>query len=171
MSTLFLLNNNEGAALYDIDTLFLYTLVNMMITAVFSYFTWTWKLAELQEGVGSGSALISATGSATASKKQRFNLVRYKQKSSRRKREKVSAKRERKATKTLAIVLGKLSIPYILYCNSEHLGILFIDYIIHQLTRAQSNKMMFRLHCEKSETRNNIKYFHTSFLSKRKILF
>lgn len=41
-----------------------------------------------------------------ASKKQRFNLVRYKQKSSRRKREKVSAKRERKATKTLAIVLG-----------------------------------------------------------------
>ena len=40
-------------------------------------------------------------------KKSRFNLGR-KHKSSRKKREKVSARRERKATKTLAIVLGKL---------------------------------------------------------------
>lgn len=39
-------------------------------------------------------------------KKSRFNLGR-KQKNSRKKREKASAKRERKATKTLAIVLGK----------------------------------------------------------------
>lgn len=39
-------------------------------------------------------------------KKSRFNLGR-KHKSSRKKREKASAKRERKATKTLAIVLGK----------------------------------------------------------------
>lgn len=41
-------------------------------------------------------------------KKSRFNLGR-KHKSSRKKREKASAKRERKATKTLAIVLGKSS--------------------------------------------------------------
>ena len=40
-------------------------------------------------------------------KKSRFNLGR-KHKSSRKKREKASAKRERKATKTLAIVLGEL---------------------------------------------------------------
>lgn len=61
---------------------------------------------------------ISHSGSTTAStgaslnthirqpkKKSRFNLGR-KHKSSRKKREKASAKRERKATKTLAIVLG-----------------------------------------------------------------
>lgn len=53
---------------------------------------------------------------AVTSKKQRFNLVRYKQKSSRRKREKVSAKRERKATKTLAIVLGSYRIFTVIVC-------------------------------------------------------
>lgn len=42
----------------------------------------------------------------SSKKKSRFNLGR-KHKSSRKKREKASAKRERKATKTLAIVLGK----------------------------------------------------------------
>ncbi|KAI2801949.1 G-protein coupled receptor, partial [Blomia tropicalis] len=46
-------------------------------------------------------------GSKYSKKKSRFNLGR-KHKSSRKKREKASAKRERKATKTLAIVLGKL---------------------------------------------------------------
>ncbi|OQR79904.1 dopamine D2 receptor-like, partial [Tropilaelaps mercedesae] len=64
--------------------------------------------SDSQESTGSGSN-VTSTGPVNitvASKKQRFNLVRYKQKSSRRKREKVSAKRERKATKTLAIVLG-----------------------------------------------------------------
>ncbi|XP_022688922.1 dopamine D2-like receptor [Varroa jacobsoni] len=60
-----------------------------------------------KELTGSGHTVMSGGGNAAVtSKKQRFNLVRYKQKSSRRKREKVSAKRERKATKTLAIVLG-----------------------------------------------------------------
>lgn len=62
---------------------------------------------------------VSHSGSTTAStgagcnahvrqakKKSRFNLGR-KHKSSRKKREKASAKRERKATKTLAIVLGE----------------------------------------------------------------
>lgn len=44
-------------------------------------------------------------GSKYSKKKSRFNLGR-KHKSSRKKREKASAKRERKATKTLAIVLG-----------------------------------------------------------------
>ena len=44
--------------------------------------------------------------SSSKKKKARFNLGR-KHKSSRKKREKASAKRERKATKTLAIVLGK----------------------------------------------------------------
>lgn len=50
----------------------------------------------------SGSSIISIS----KKKKPRFNLGR-KHKSSRKKREKASAKRERKATKTLAIVLGR----------------------------------------------------------------
>ena len=48
------------------------------------------------------------TGPRPANKKSRFNLGR-KNKSTRKKREKASAKRERKATKTLAIVLGIVS--------------------------------------------------------------
>lgn len=59
----------------------------------------------------SGSTTGSTGGQAhpqhrPAKKKSRFNLGR-KNKSTRKKREKASAKRERKATKTLAIVLGK----------------------------------------------------------------
>ena len=47
-------------------------------------------------------------------KKSRFNLGK-KHKSSSKKREKASAKRERKATKTLAIVLGKISFLFFFY--------------------------------------------------------
>lgn len=50
---------------------------------------------------------VQAEGSRKPKKKSRFNLGR-RNKSSRKKREKASAKRERKATKTLAIVLGKI---------------------------------------------------------------
>lgn len=56
-----------------------------------------------------GSGALNESGlvaSKYSKKKSRFNLGR-KHKSSRKKREKASAKRERKATKTLAIVLGE----------------------------------------------------------------
>lgn len=54
-------------------------------------------------GVGAEEASSSNTRTKTAS---RFTLGKV-HKASRKKREKSSAKRERKATKTLAIVLGK----------------------------------------------------------------
>lgn len=55
----------------------------------------------------------------SSKKKSRFNLGR-KHKSSRKKREKASAKRERKATKTLAIVLGKYAKLAELAGNGTH---------------------------------------------------
>lgn len=55
----------------------------------------------------------------SSKKKSRFNLGR-KHKSSRKKREKASAKRERKATKTLAIVLGKYAKDAEMAGNGSH---------------------------------------------------
>lgn len=58
----------------------------------------------------SGSATERSTGSKKerkASAASRFTIYKV-NKASRKKREKSSAKKERKATKTLAIVLGKL---------------------------------------------------------------
>ncbi|KPM09911.1 hypothetical protein QR98_0084570 [Sarcoptes scabiei] len=61
--------------------------------------------ANLNDENSSSCLPLSSPISSSLKKKSRFNLGR-KQKSSRKKREKVSARRERKATKTLAIVLG-----------------------------------------------------------------
>lgn len=68
--------------------------------------------AKHSDSVSHSGSTTGSTGGQThpqhrpAKKKSRFNLGR-KTKSTRKKREKASAKRERKATKTLAIVLGK----------------------------------------------------------------
>ena len=62
-------------------------------------------------GSTTGSTGAAHTAHRPAKKKSRFNLGR-KTKSTRKKREKASAKRERKATKTLAIVLGIYCFDY-----------------------------------------------------------